>query len=145
MADRVSSENPAVRTVTGTVGRYGRTSRPEIELPADASAEFPVGDVVRLVLDGITYRARIDESQAEVPVIRGAYESPRLARTPGEGENHLPEWLDEKNLDVGRSVLVDVVEAGYAYGLRAPGGTAYYDAVEKPKDSLASIARDLDG
>ncbi|MEE6211439.1 hypothetical protein U3A55_14925 [Salarchaeum sp. III] len=144
MPDRIASDNPAVETVTATIGRYGGTTRPQIELPADDGERFPVGEVVRLVLDGTEYRARIAESGG-TPVIRGAYETPRLARTPSEGENHLVAWLDDTDLDIGRSVSVDIVEAGYAYGLREPGTTAYYDATEKPSDSLADIARDLDG
>lgn len=145
MVDRIASDNPAVTTYTGTVGRYGRTSRPEVELPESAGDDVPTGEVVRLVLDGSEYRTRIEEAQDETLVVRGAYETPRLARTPGEGENHLPGWLEAADLDVGRSVHVDVVEPGFAYGLRAPGETAYYDATEKPSDSLADIARDVDG
>ncbi|MGB9986299.1 DUF7112 family protein [Salarchaeum japonicum] len=144
MSDRIASDNPAVETVTATIGRYGGTTRPQIELPADDAARVPVGEVVRLVLDGTEYRVRIEESGG-TPVIRGAYETPRLARAPGEGENHLISWLDGTDLDIGRSVYVDIVEEGYAYGLREPGTTAYYDATEKPSDSLADIARDLDG
>jgi len=142
--DRVSSENPSVETVTGTVRRYGGTSRPQIELPADAADAFPEGEVVQVTIDGSAYRTRIERS-GDSPVLRGAYETPRLAREPGEGEDFLRGWLDDEGLDVGRSVLVDIVESGYAYGVRAPGETAYYDATEKPKDSLADIARNLDG
>ncbi|QDX39605.1 hypothetical protein [Salarchaeum sp. JOR-1] len=144
MPDRIASDNPAVETATATIGRYGGTTRPQIELPEGVAERVPVGEVVRLAVDGTEYRARIEESGG-APVIRGAYETPRLARTPGEGENHLVAWLDQTDLDIGRSVYVDIVEAGYAYGLREPGTTAYYDATEKPSDSLAAIARDLDG
>lgn len=142
--DRVSSENPSVETVTGTVRRYGGTSRPQVELPADAADDFPADEVVRVTLAGTSYRTRIERS-GDSPVLRGAYETPSQAREPGSAEDFLREWLADAELDVGRSVLVDVIEPGYAYGVRAPGETAYYDATEKPKDSLADIARDLDG
>ena len=78
-------------------------------------------------------------------VLRGAFETPRLARTPGEGENYLRAWLGGLGLDFGRTVHLDVVTPDYKYGVRAPGERATYAATESPDRGLAAIARDLDG
>lgn len=141
MADYVTHES--CTTYDATLERAGGTSRPEVRLPEAASEEFPEGDVVRLVLDSSEYRAQLRTDTKGRPVIRGAYDTPDLARNPTGGENRLREWVDKKGLDVGRSVHVDVVESGFKYGLRAPGEEATYKASQKPKDSLADIAKDL--
>ncbi|WP_435097641.1 DUF7112 family protein [Halarchaeum sp. P4] len=141
MADRVTSEGvPSVET---TLERYGPTNRPQLRV-SDPDA-VPTGEVVRLVVDETEYRARIETDADGDPVIRGAFETPRLARTPGEGENHLRAWLDDVDLDYGRTVHLDVVTADYKYGVRAPGERATYTATEQPDSGLAAIARDLDG
>ncbi|MFC7200014.1 DUF7112 family protein [Halospeciosus flavus] len=142
MADRVTHET--CTTYDATLERAGGTRRPQVVLPADAADEFPDGEVVRLVLDGSEYRAQVRSDSAGRPVIRGAYDTPDLARDPSGGENRLREWVDEKGLDVGRSVHVDVVESGFKYGLRAPGEESTYAATGKPKDTLADIAKNLD-
>ncbi|MFB6134194.1 MAG: hypothetical protein ABEJ55_04325 [Halanaeroarchaeum sp.] len=143
MPDRIAHDHPTVPTIDGTLRRYGGTHRPEIRLPADES--IPRGDVVRLVLDGAEYRARIAAGEDGTPRIRGAFQTPRLARDPGEATNHLGEWVDDRDLDVGRTVHLDVIDQGHAYGLRAPGESAFYDATSSPEESLADIAADLDG
>jgi hypothetical protein len=76
--------------------------------------------------------------------VAGAYETPDMARA-GDGTDHLGPWLESTGRSAGSTVLLDAIEPGFAYGLREPGERAIYDAVEKPSDSLASIARDLEG
>jgi len=144
MADRVSSDHPSVTAVEGTLVRQGRTDRPKVELPADAALQ--TGEVVRIVLDGSTRRARFDSPVAgDGFELRGVYDTPRLARNPGEGPNRLAEWVDDRGLDFDRTVHLDVVETGFIYGLRAPGEQTVYEATERPADSLADIAERLDG
>ncbi|GGM72556.1 hypothetical protein J2752_002388 [Halarchaeum rubridurum] len=141
MAERVTSEG--VRTLDTVLERYGSTNRPQLRV-ADPDA-VPTGEVVRLVVDDTEYRARIEADASGNAVLRGAFESPRLARTPGEGENHLRAWLQGLDLDYGRTVHLDVVTPDYKYGVRAPGERATYAATDAPDEGLASIARDLDG
>lgn len=143
MADRVSSD--AVPTVRATLAEHGATGRLKLELPADEAERFPVDEVVRVVLDGDVYFARIESSlTGDDLLVSGVFETPSAARNPGEGENHLTAWCDEHGRSAGGSVLVDVIEAGFQYGLRAPGGRAVYDALEQPDESLASIASELE-
>ncbi|MFB6072355.1 MAG: hypothetical protein ABEJ88_05230 [Halobacterium sp.] len=142
MTDRVTDE--AVDTVDGTLERAGGTRRLEVRLPADASDDFPAGEVVRVVLDGTERRARFAATSAGEPAIRGVYDTPSQARNPGASENRLGEWVDDRDLEAGRSVHVDVVEPGFKYGLRAPGESATYAATEPPDAGLADIAESLD-
>ncbi|GAA0300609.1 DUF7112 family protein [Halarchaeum salinum] len=141
MAERVTSEG--VDTIDTVLERYGSTNRPQLRV-SDPDA-VPTGEVVRLVVDETEYRARVEEDASGNAVLRGAFESPRLARTPGEGENHLRAWLNGLDLDYGRTIHLDVVTPDYKYGVRAPGERATYTATEAPDEGLASIARDLDG
>ncbi|MFC4407358.1 DUF7112 family protein [Haloarchaeobius iranensis] len=143
MADRVSSD--AVPTVRATLAKHGATGRLKLELPGDETDRFPVDEVVRLVLDGDQYFARIESAlTGDELLIAGAFETPSAARNPGEGENHFTGWCEANGRDAGGSVLVDVIEDGFQYGLRAPGGRAVYDALEQPDGSLASIASELE-
>lgn len=143
MVDRIAHDHPTVDTLEGTIGRYGGTHRPEIRIPETDAV--PTGDVLSVVLDETEYHAEIVADSDGTAVLRGAYETPRLARNPGAGENALPDWVENRDLDVGRTVLVDIVDSGYKIGLRAPGERATYAATGTPKDSLAAIAEDLDG
>ncbi|MFC4548841.1 MULTISPECIES: DUF7112 family protein [Halorussus] len=146
MADRISSDNASLTTVRATLVRSGALDRPKVELPAEHAESFPTDDVVRVVADDTEYRATVEAPlTGDGREIRGLYDTPRLARNPGEGENRLAEWLEGTNLDFGQSVLVDVVEAGFKYGLREPGQRAVYEATEAPDSSLADIAKDIDG
>lgn len=142
MPDSLPSDHPSISTYRVALARHGRTDRPRIDLPDDEA--FPVGDVVRLVIDGREHRARIDSDFEETPVLTGAYDSPREARSPAAGTNRLAEWVEDAGIEWGGSVLVDVVEPGFKFGLRAPGERAVYEATEPPKDSLADIARRLE-
>lgn len=141
--DRIASDNPAIETIRATVARHGG-SRKRIEIPEDAT--LPIDEVVRLVIDGATYHARIEGGFADAdPYVAGAYDTPGGARSAdGNGPDHLQPWLESTDRSVGSSVLVDVIEPDFAYGLRAPGEETVYDAVEKPDDNLAAIARDLE-
>jgi hypothetical protein len=140
MPDRVAADNPSVGTVRATLAAAGAIGRPRIALPEDRDEAFPVDDVVRLVLDGRTRFARVDRALDGGLEIRGAYDNRRLARE-ADGENRLVEWAEREGVDVGRSVLVDVVEAGELYGVRRPGTDAVYELPETNRDdSLAAIA-----
>lgn len=143
MDDRVSSDSPSIRTVRGRLESSGATNRPRITLPTEGWDEVP-DDGIRLVLDGTQYHADV-RADEETTVIRGAYDNARLARTPGEGENRLPAWVDDVGLSLDRSVLVDEVVPGTLYGVRAPGTTATYEPIEPPRPSLSRIAENLDG
>lgn len=139
MTDRVSHDHPTVDTIPASIGRFGGTTRPEIRLQDPIAVD--AGSVTRLVLGGSTYRARIVGTD-EKPVVRGAYETPDLARNPGTGHNYLPDWIEDRDLTPGRTVHVDVVEEGFKYALRAPGETATY-RMGRPDDTLADIAKQL--
>ena len=138
MVDRVAADNPSVETVRATLARAGRTDRPKIELPE----AFPVPDgPVRLVLDGQECHAVVDLSLDETLEIRGVYGSVVEARA-GEDSDRLVDWVDDRDLGFGRSVLVDVVQVGHHYGLRAPGEHAVYETRERD-EGLAAIAEDV--
>ena len=145
MADRVPSDHPSVESVHAELVRAGRTDRPRVAVPADATGQFPEGEVVRLVVDGrerfTRVAARMGEDRLE---LRGAHDTPEDARDAASGSDSLGEWQDAHGVRFGGAVLVDVVEADYRYGLRAPGEHAVYDT-GTPDSSLADIARDLDG
>ncbi|MFW6003338.1 MAG: DUF7112 family protein [Halanaeroarchaeum sp.] len=142
MPDRVTHDHPTVETIDGTLERYGPTHRSEIRLPPSES--IPTGEVLRVVLDGVEYRAAVAAQSDGAPVIRGAYETPRQARNPESATDHLAPWVEERDLDFGRTVHVDVVDPGHKVGVRAPGESATYVTAEPPKDSLAAIAKDIE-
>jgi hypothetical protein len=141
MSNRVASDHDAVTTFRARLARSGGTRRPCLRVPDDAA--LTAGDLIRLVLDGSEYHARVDED-AKGFVIRGAYDNRRLAREPGEGENRLAAWVDTVGRGPGESVEFDEVDPGYFYGVRAPGKRAIYDVPRRPNDSLASIAENLE-
>lgn len=139
MTDRLPSDHPSVETVRATLARRGRT-RSRLELPADD--RFP-RTTIRLVLDGDVSHAHIESARDDGVEINGAYGNARLARER-DGEDRLEAWRRSADIDYGRSVLVDIVESGFLYGVREPGERVVYDAVESPDEGLAAIARDLD-
>lgn len=138
MTDYVTHE--AVETIDGRVERVGGTRRRQVVAPGLTA---PADDVVRLDVDGTTYRAPVSETADGHLAFQGAYESPTHARSRS-GPDYLVELLDDHDLEAGRTVYVDVVEADFRYGLRAPGQTATYRETGKPSSSLADIARSLD-
>lgn len=141
MSDRIASDHPSVQTVRSTCTETATGVK--LEVPGDDRDAFPTDEVVRLVLDGATRHARFEAFAGSVRAT-GAYDAPDLARSPGDGTNRLRAWVEDRDLATGRTVHLDEIEPGFAYGLRAPGETAVYDAPGKPDDSLAAIARDLD-
>ena len=141
MSDRVASDGEAVTTYRARLARSGGTRRPCLRLPDDVAVES--GDIVRLVLDGTEYHARV-ESDAEGALLRGAYDNRRLARADREGENRLVEWVRGTDRETGQSVDVDEVTPGYLYGVRVPGERAVYAVTRQPDASLSSIAEGLD-
>ncbi|WP_132059157.1 DUF7112 family protein [Halorussus amylolyticus] len=146
MADRISSDHSSLTTVRATLVRSGGLDRPKVVIPDDSADLFPADELVRIVADDAEYRARIESPlTGEGREIRGLYDSPTLARNPGEAENRLESWLETTGIEFDQSVLVDVIEAGFKYGFREPGERAFYEATESPDESLADIANQLDG
>lgn len=154
-------------TVDATLVGHGAIDRPAIELP-DAAVQdtspsahgagsaassapgaesapptVPVGEALRLVLEGTTHHVRF-ERYSDAVRATGVFETPDGAREPGAGTNRLAEWVDDRELSLGRTVHVDEISPGFAYGLRAPGADAVYDVPGEPDDSLASIAESLE-
>lgn len=138
MTEFVTHES--VESIAASVERVGGTRRRQVVAPA---LERPSDDIVRLDIEGTTYRAPVAETAAGDLAFRGAYESPSLARDRS-GRNHLADFLAAHDLEPGRTVHVDVVEPGFRYGLRAPGQRATYHSTGQPSSSLADIARSLD-
>lgn len=142
MADRVGSDHPSVTTVRGRLVRRGGTRRPAVTVPEEHRDAFPAEGTVRLVVDGRERHAPVAE-RGGTRAILGAYENVRRARER-DGRDRLAEWVDDRGIEFGRSVLVDVVEPGEVYGLRAPGEDAVYEVERGPAESLRSIAEDLE-
>lgn len=141
MVDRLPSDHPSVESVRSRVARHGG-ARKRIEVPAEI---LPDEDVIRVVINEETYFGSLHAGpSATERWITGVYESPRLARDPGDAEDYLEAWLDRHDRSPGSSVLVDVIEPEYAIGLRPPGERTVYEAVESPSDSLDAIARSLE-
>lgn len=141
MADRLPSDHDAVETHRVPIESVGRTDRPRIELPGELDIE--TGDVIECVLDGTSYHARVDSTIEGAPIVQHVTDNQRLARE-GDGQNRLVEWFEASECTLGGSVHLDVVTAGYTYGLRTPGQRVVYTATDAPDDSLASIAENLE-
>ncbi len=143
MSNRLPSDSEAVDTARAELVRLGSARRQGIRLPEAASDELAAGDAIRLVFDDTEYHAVVAEDTRGL-LIRGAYDNRRLAKTTGEGENRLAEWLRELCRESGNSVEFDTVVAGEQYGLRPPGERAIYTVTQGPRSSLSSIAENLD-
>lgn len=143
MTERLPSDHDAVTSHRTHLETVGRTSRPRLPLPT--ALDVGAGDVIRLSLAGDDAHAQVTETLGGDPAVTGAYPNARIARAPAEDEDRFADWLDDRGLEAGDPLLVDVVTEGYAYGLRPPGERVVYTAREPPSDSLADIARDLDG
>lgn len=143
MPERIPSDHDTVETVRATLERVGRTDRPKVAIPAEAADLLPESGIVRVVLDGQTRHAPVERDFDGAPELRGAFDSPTLARDPGTGADRLAEWVADAAVSVGGSVLLDVVTPDHLYGLRAPGERTVYEATEGPADSLADIAKDV--
>ena len=143
MSTRLPSDSEAVDTARAELVRLGSARRQGIRLPDSVSGKLAAGDAIRLVFDDTEYHATIAEDTRGL-LIRGAYDNKRLAKTTGEGENRLADWLRELGRESGNSVAFDTVVDGEQYGLRPPGERAIYTVTQGPRDSLASIADQLD-
>jgi len=153
---RLPSDDPSLASVRVRVARSGGTRRPCVRVPDDEeldgrlesgslrTLDVDAGDLVRVVIDRNEYHARVD-ADTEGRLLRGAFDNRRLARASGEGDNRLVDWLTEHGREPGDALLLDVVAAGDAYGLRLPGERTVYDVDAGPRDSLSEIARDVDG
>ena len=143
MADRIASDHPSVQTVRSTCAET--TTGVRLEIPADGREAFPTDEVVRIVIEGEELFGRVERALTGDDLsIPGVYETPDGARDPSGATDRLAEWIDEGSVSKGGSVLIDVVEPDFLYGLRAPGETTYYDAYEPPNSSLSDIAKDLE-
>jgi hypothetical protein len=140
VTERVPSDHEDVTTHRVSVDRVGRSNRPTVSLPD--GLDVAVGEVIRLSLGGQRYYAQVEASIDEAPVLKHAADNRRLARER-DGENRLAEWATEVGA-IESTVHLDVVTPGYAYGLREPGARVVYTATDRPDDSLADIAWDLD-
>ncbi len=140
MPERITSDG--VETIRATVKRSGGTRRPEVHLPSNRADELPESPI-RIVIGGTEYHAPI-VSGADGVVLRGAYANARRARER-DGTDHLAGWIDNRGIEFGRSVLVDVVVPGEEYGLRAPGDEVVYTVRQGPPTDLQDIAGDLAG
>ena len=143
MSNRLPSDSDSVETARAELIRLGSARRQGIRVPDAATDELAAGDLVRVVFDDAEYHARIAEDTQGL-VIRGAYDNRRLARSTGEGENRLTEWLRELGRESGNSVEFDIVVSAEQYGLREPGKRAIYTVKQGPRSSLSSIAESLD-
>jgi len=140
VSERVPSDHPSVTSLHATLARSGGTRRPCLRLPDGVAAEE--GDVVRLLLDGITTYARVVSDSTGL-LVRGSYDNARLAREPREGENRLVEWCDEHDRGPDDAVELDELDPGFCYGLREPGDRLVYDVPARPNESLQDIASSL--
>ena len=143
MRTRLPSDSEAVDTTRAEIVRLGSARRQGIRLPEAASEALAAGDAVRLVFDDTEYHAVVAED-TRGRLIRGAYDNKRLAKTTGDGENQLADWLHDLGRESGNSVAFDTIVEGQQYGLRAPGERTVYTVSQGPRDSLADIAEDLD-
>jgi len=142
MSSRLPSDSDSVETARAELIRLGSARRQGIRLPNAATDDLAAGDCVRLVFDDTEYHAQLAADQQGL-VIRGAFENRRLARSTGEGDNRLTEWLRALDRESGNSVEFDIVVAGEQYGLREPGKRAIYTVKQGPRSSLSSIAEKL--
>jgi hypothetical protein len=137
-------DHPSVRTVRATLERQGSGLR--VAIPESDADAVPAGEVVRVVLDGTERYALVDSHLTEGrPLVPGVYDTPDLARDPGGAADRLRAWAADRDRGAGDSVLLDALDEGHRYGLRAPGEAVTYRDRSTPDEGLASIARDLDG
>lgn len=142
MADRLPSDHASVRTERAAVARSGGTRRPCLRLPDSLNLDSE--DLIRLVLDGDEYHARVQADSSGL-LLRGAYDLRSEAKDPGRAENRLVEWLQTNDCEPDDALDLDVLESGERYGLRLPGERVVYKDMSSPGSSLQDIATDLDG
>jgi len=142
VAGRLPSDHDQVQSYRASLIRSGRIRRACLQLPTEIT--LTEDEVIRLLLDEQQTHARISITAADEQVIRGAFKNSRVAQAPGEGENLLEGWCEKHDLQIGDAVEVDVLDAGFCYGLRSPGDRVVYSVPSRPNASLHSIARNLD-
>ena len=142
MPDRIPSNHATVENHRVHLSQVGRAGGLELPLPESLACE--VGDFVRLSVDGGNYHAAVTRSLDGTRVVTGAFPTRQLARTEA-GTDELNRWLEDIGAERGDPLVLDVLTAGYAYGLREPGERVVYSAPDSPDSSLADIARNLDG
>ena len=143
MSNRLPSDSDTVDTDRAELVRLGSARRQGIRLPDSVSEQLSAGDSITLVFDGTENHAEVAADTRGL-LVRGAYDNKRLARSTGEGDNRLAEWLRELGRESGNSVEFDTVVEGEQYGLRAPGDREVYTVKQGPRSSLSSIADQLD-
>ncbi len=141
MGDRIPSDHAAVDSHRVHISTIGRTRRYQIPLPAGLNCD--TDDVVFLSLEGNGCYSQITASLDGEPTIQAAFRTRQAARTR-DGEDALREWIAGHDLSKGDALVLDVLRAGYAYGLRRPGERVVYSPPDPPSSSLADIARNLD-
>jgi hypothetical protein len=139
---RISSDHPTVTSHSLTVDQVGRTSRLQLPLGSVAPFEPSPGAVLSLSLSGTQSYAQLTRTLGGAPALRGAFQTRRLARVeePPAEDNRLADWIDNAGLAAGDRVVFDVLAAGHAYGLRAPGERVVYDPPARPDPGLSDIA-----
>ncbi|ERG96027.1 hypothetical protein [Haloquadratum walsbyi] len=144
MAGRLPSDHDQVQSYRASLTRSGRIRRPSLQLPTEIT--LTENEIIRLLLDEQQTHARVSVASvtADEQVIRGAFENSRVARTPGDGENLLNKWCEKHDLEIGDAVEIDVLDAGFCYGLRSPGDRVVYSVPSRPNESLHNIASNLD-
>ncbi|TQQ82696.1 hypothetical protein EGH24_04405 [Halonotius terrestris] len=143
MRTKLPSDSDAVANHRAEIVRRGGSRTKCLSLPAAIGDAVSAGDRLTLVIDGSEYYTVV-AGDSDGLVVHGAYDNRRLAKTTGEGTNRLGEWLAELGREADNSVVCDEIAAGERYGLRAPGDRAVYTVQQEPRDSLQSIAEDLD-
>ncbi len=142
MSNRLPSDSDSVETDRAELVRLGSARQQGIRLPESVGDDLAAGDLVRLVFDDSEYHAQIADDTRGL-LVRGAYDNRRLARSTGEGTNHLASWLRKLGRESGNSVEFDTVVASEQYGLREPGKRTIYTVKQGPRSSLSSIAESL--
>lgn len=144
MSNRLPSDSSAVSTARTKLIRRGGSRQQCLLLPAEFTEKLSADDCLTVVIDS-TECYSVVEQDARGLLLTGSYDNRRLARTTGKGTNRLSEWLGELDRETGSSVCCDEIVAGQRYGLRAPGERVIYTVKQGPRDSLQSIAAELDG
>jgi hypothetical protein len=139
---RIPSDHATVTSHSLAVDQVGRTSRPQLPLDSVAPFELAPGAVLSLSLLGTQSYTQLAQTLAGAPALRSAFQTRRLARVeePTAEDNRLADWIDGAGLAAGDRVVFDVLAAGHAYGLRAPGERVVYDSPARPDPALSDIA-----
>lgn len=141
MTDRISSDHDAIDSYRVHLSTVGRTRRLQVVLPTEL--ECSIDDVVSVSLEEEPRHAQVTAGLDGKPTLQGVYATRQLARTQS-GEDELGDWLDDHGLSDEDPLSLDILRAGYAYGLRRPGERVVYSPPEPPDSSLQDIADSLD-